>query len=315
MPTRKSQYTLSLLRTHRRLTKPGGSQFIMDFNPPADVVAKISMRGTTGEVIEGLGMPVLRVTPKEQIDKSRIILHMHGGAYVSGGLLQSRAVISPICAASGTTAVTFSYRLAPENPYPAQLEDALKVYQSLLDEGFEPRNIAFVGESAGGNLALVLALYLRDHGMAMPGAISLLSPWTDLLQTGESYRTLREEDATLDADQVLRSALDFAGGSAAKLSDPMLSPIYADFHGFPPTQIQCGTKEILLSDADTLEKCMSRDDVPVQIIRWEGMCHVFQIYGFEESRLSIEAIGLFIKRHLHGMEALASPKLAADALL
>ena len=226
-----------------------------------------------------------------------VILHLHGGAYVSGGLLQCRRLISPICAAAGVRALTFSYRLAPQYPYPAQLEDALNAYRYLLSLGYEPKKIAFVGESAGGNLALALALYLRDAGEELPGAIALLSPWVDLKQTGESYASLADVDATLDGEELMKDAVAFAG-SQDRLGDADISPVYACFDGFPPVLIHCGTQEILLSDSEMLDRALVRDGVEAQLVRWEGMCHVFQAFGFEESKAANLQIGQFLKSHL-----------------
>ena len=225
------------------------------------------------------------------------ILHLHGGAYVSGGLLQCRELISPICAAAGARALTFCYRLAPKHPYPAQLEDALRAYRFLRDLGCKPENIALVGESAGGNLALSLVRRLREMGERLPAGLALLSPWVDLAQRGESYRTLQDVDATLNAGELMESALQFAG-SSERLQSPEISPLYGDFTGFPPTLIHCGASEILLSDSEGLERAMLRDGVDARLVRWAGMCHVFQAFGFEESKASNRQIGLFLRRCL-----------------
>lgn len=297
MPSRRSQEMLGLIRTHKRFASAVNRNWIMKLDPPADLVARLRMNGTMGLSVRELGMPAVLVEPRRLLRPEGVILHLHGGAYVSGGILQCRALISPISAASGVRALTFSYRLAPKHPYPAQLEDALKAYRFLRGIGYEPRQIVFVGESAGGNLALELALRLGEMGEELPAAIALLSPWADLAQNGESYRTLTELDATLEAEELMESAAAFAG-DRERLTAPEISPLYARFSGFPPVQIHCGTQEILLSDSEGLESAMRRDGVDVQLIRWEGMCHVFQAFGFEESKASIHQIGAFIRRQL-----------------
>ena len=299
MPTRKSQGMLGLLRSHKKFVTTVGNDWIMRVNPPADVVAKLHMQGTTAQTVPSLHMPALMVEPHPLDNKDAVILHMHGGAYVSGGILQCRSLISPICAAAGVRALTFCYRLAPQYPYPAQLEDAYRAYRYLRDQGFAAEKIAFVGESAGGNLALALALRLRDEGEKLPCAIALLSPWLDLAQRGDSYKTLQRVDATLDGEELLQCAIRFSGGED-KLTDPRISPVYADFTGFPPVQIHCGTNEILLSDSEQLELALLRRGVKAQLLRWVGMCHVFQAFGFEESRASNRQIGMFLKKHLAG---------------
>ena len=298
MPSKKSQGMLHMIRAHKRLVT-GLSNSVMHIDPPIERVARSHIVGTSAEIIRDFPMPALMVTPRETVIEDACILHLHGGAYMSGGLLQCRVLIGPICAFSGVRAMTFSYRLTPEHIYPAQLEDALQAYQYLLSQGYSADRIVLVGESAGGNLALSLTRRLRDEGRPLPAGLALLSPWADLAQTGESYRALRNEDATLDPDELLAAGIAFAGGPE-RLTDPDISPLYADFHGFPPAVIHCGTKEILLSDSENLEKRMLEDGVNAHLIRWEGMCHVFQAFGFEESRASNMQLGAFVRACLEG---------------
>lgn len=298
LPTRRSQEMLGLIRSHKKMAAKISNGVLMQINPPAQWLAHLRFNGTIGAAIGGLGMPAMLIEPRRVLREDAVILHLHGGAYVSGRLLQCRALISPLCAAAGLRTVTFSYRLAPEFPHPAQLEDALRVYDYLIAAGYTPDKIVLVGESAGGNLALELALKLREQGRGMPAALALMSPWTDLTQSGESYRELRAQDATLDAEELLRSAIAYAGGDASRLSQPDFSPVFADFHGFPPTLIHCGTQELLLSDSVLLEKAMLRDGVDAKLLQWEGMCHVFQAFGFEESRASIAQLAAFIQKTL-----------------
>lgn len=298
MPSKKSQRTLDILRANRRIFQTVSHQVLDGIELTDKAVAELNVFGTKGRLLTGLSMPALLVYPRRVVNQNAILLHLHGGAYVSGNLLQSRMVISPIAAAAKLKGVTFEYRLAPGAVYPAQLEDALEVYRRLLAEGARPDRIGLVGESAGGNLALALTLKLRALGEPLPGALCLLSPWTDLAQTGESYHTLREVDATLDADDLFASALSFVGGDREKFTDSMISPIYADFTGFPPTQIHVGESELLFSDSKTLADAMRRDGVNVSLLRWVGMPHVFQVYGFDESRASIKAMGSFLRSAL-----------------
>ena len=297
MPSQRSQKTLGLIRAHKRAASALSRSWIMRLDPTAKSVARLRMVGTRAENIEVLGMPAVMILPQHIAVEDAVILHMHGGAYVSGGILQSRAIASPVCAAAQVRTLTFSYRLAPRDPYPAQLEDAYRAYCYLRGQGYVPGQIAFMGESAGGNLALALAAKLRDQGEEMPAAIALMSPWADLAQLGDSYEKLVDVDATLDAEDLMKSAIAFAG-SPSRLTDGDISPVYADFTGFPPVQMHCGTHEILLSDSEQLEKAMLRDGVQAQLFRWVGMCHVFQAFGFEESRASAHQIGLFLRQHL-----------------
>jgi acetyl esterase/lipase len=298
MPTKKSQWVLNAIRNNRALVEMLSDR-MMHADAPADRVAGMPMLGTKGKSLLLGEVPAIQVSPGCLIDTETIVLHMHGGAYVSGGLLQARVLASQIAAASCLNVMTFAYRLAPEHPYPAQLEDAWTVYTYLLDQGYAPERIALTGESAGGNLALALALKLKKEGRPMPACLALMSPWGDVELTGKSYRELQGEDPTLDFDAIQKAAHDFTAGDAALLRDPMVSPIYADFTGFPPVQIHVGTKELLLSDAETLADVLLRDQVQVTLMRWEGMCHVFQVFGFPESRMSMKAIGQFLRNQLY----------------
>lgn len=302
MPTRRSQGMLGLLRSHKQIASRIGNGIMKQINPPQELVARMRMGGGSAWVVPCLRMPALMLAPAgEWAARDAVLLHLHGGAYMSGGLLQSRALMMPICRAAKLPALTFSYRLSPRHPYPAQLQDAIRAYDYLTGIGYDPKRIFLVGESAGGNLALALCRKLRQQGRSMPGALALLSPWADLAQQGESYRTLRDVDATLNPEELMQYGLDFAG-DASRLTDPEISPVYGDFHGFPPTQIHCGTHEILLSDSLLQEEAMQRDGVDAQLIRWEGMCHVFQAFGFEESKASIRQIGAFLQRQLRAQE-------------
>jgi acetyl esterase/lipase len=297
MPTKRSQFILSAIRSNRALFDSLSGR-MMRIDAPAERVAGLPMLGTTGKLKNVGDIPAILVSPGCLMDEKTIILHMHGGAYVSGGLLQARVLASHIAAATCLNVMTFAYRLAPEYPYPAQLNDAMAVYNYLLSQGYAPENIAFTGESAGGNLAMALSLKLKAEGRPMPACIALLSPWGDVEMTGDSYRDLKGIDPTLDLDTIREAALGFVGGDRSLMKDPLVSPIYADFHGFPPVQIHVGTKELLLSDAEKLAAAMQRDDVSATLMCWEGMCHVFQVFGFQESRLSMKAIGQFLNEHL-----------------
>lgn len=315
MPSRRSQRALEIMRSNRRFFQNASSKVLELVDLPDEAVAELNIYGTTGQLMTGCSVPALLVQPRRIATNDAVLLHFHGGAYVSGNLLQSRMVISPISAAAKLQGVTFTYRLAPQHAFPDQLDDAMEVYRMVLRYGAHPERIGFIGESAGGNLALALALKLRDLGETMPGAICLLSPWTDLAQTGESYRTLREVDATLNADELMESALGFVGGDPEMFQNPLVSPIYANFTGFPPVQIHAGESELLLSDSQMLAKAMRRDGVPVSFLRWVGMPHVFQIYGFEESRASIKTMGDFLSTTLtsrrRGAVRGAAPRAAA----
>lgn len=299
MPSAKSRLVLGALRSGRSFFSKVGATLMNVAPPNEEHVAELPLGGVRGEYLEIGDVPALLLTPEGAPD-NRIVMHCHGGAYVSGGLLQARAIAALVSQACGMKVLTFSYRLAPEHPFPAALEDAAACWRYLLAQGYAPEHIGLTGESAGGNLALALTLGLRDRGYALPCGLSLMSPWADLRQTGESYTALKDVDATLDGPQLYQSALDYVGGDEALLDNPLISPIYASYVGFPPVQIHAGTSELLLSDAEMLSAAMRRDGVRVTLMRWEGMCHVFQAFGFSESKLSLKAIGGFLRLVLLG---------------
>lgn len=293
MPTKESQFVLNTLRANRKLfARLGEGMMRLGGSNPA--LATLPMLGTQGRSFQVGEIPALWITPSQAVSgEARLILHCHGGAYMSGGLLQARAIASKVCAVTGIPVLTFAYRLAPAHPYPAALEDGLAVYQHALSLGYTPQRMALTGESAGGNLCLILCKALQAQKQPLPAGLGLMSPWTDLAQTGPSYKTLKGVDATLDGPSLYQAALDYAG-SPQRLYDPMISPVYGDFHGFPPTLIHAGTHELLLSDAEALMAAMKRDGVAATLVRWEGMCHVFQAFGFPESRMALRALGDFL---------------------
>lgn len=298
MPSLKSKLVLGALRMGKGFFSRMGDSLMNGVRLPDQVVADLPLGNVRSELFPLSATSALMLFPPEEFQEGYLLFHCHGGAYVSGGLAQAKAIAALVCGAARIPTVTFAYRLAPEHPYPAALEDALRLWDTVLDAGFSPERIALVGESAGGNLCLALCQALRAQGRALPAAMALLSPWADLLQTGESYQTLKDVDATLSGPELMSSALAYAGGREALLHDPMVSPVYADFHGFPPTQIHAGTSELLLSDAETLAGSMRSAGVQVELLRWAGMCHVFQMFGFPESKESLKAIGQFLRTRL-----------------
>ena len=225
--------------------------------------------------------------------RSPIVLYFHGGAYVSGSLLSGRVLAGEIAHTLKYKVLSFEYRLAPEHPYPAALADALSAYNHLLESGFEPQDILFAGESAGGGLCLVTALTLKQYGRAMPAALACLSPWADLTCSGYSHEKNKHKDPLLNTESLKHSALQYAGEES--LTCPLISPAFGDFDGFPPTLIQVGMDEILYCDAETLHKKMLGANVDVALSAYEGMWHVWQIYEIPEARKALNEIGEFIK--------------------
>lgn len=221
-----------------------------------------------------------------------VILYCHGGGYSTGSSLYARAITTKLASSTSIDVLSFDYRLAPENPYPAALEDAMKAWEYLLLLGYGGREIIVAGDSAGGNLALVLTHKLKQENRILPKSLILISPWTDLLSTGKSHNTRVDLDPILNEVYLNAMIKNYADGEDMK--NPLISPIYGDFRGFPPTYIQVGDYEILLNDSTLLDKKMLKDDVLVRIDIFKEMWHVFQMSPFKTAYDSIDRIANFI---------------------
>ena len=224
--------------------------------------------------------------------KKYVILYCHGGGYSTGSSLYARSITTKLASSTSIDVISFDYRLAPENPYPAALEDAMKAWEYLLLLGYGGREIILAGDSAGGNLALVLTHKLKQENRILPKSLILISPWTDLLSTGKSHNTRADLDPILNEVYLNAMIKNYADGEDTK--NPLISPLYGDFRGFPPTYIQVGDYEVLLNDSTLLEKKMLKDDVLVRIDIFKEMWHVFQMSPFKTAYDSIDRIANFI---------------------
>jgi epsilon-lactone hydrolase len=223
------------------------------------------------------------------------MLYLHGGGYVTGSVASHRTLVSQLAKEAGCRALAVEYRLAPENPYPAAVEDAVKAYGWMIANGYEARDIVLAGDSAGGGLAVAAMLKLREAGSPMPAAALLLSPWTDLEVKGDSVRTVERKDPMLSARALRRDARVYLGKADAR--DPLASPIYADLEGLPPMLIQAGTREILLDDSTRLAERARECGVEVELDVREGMFHVWQFFTplVPESNAAIERLARFAR--------------------
>ena len=199
---------------------------------------------------------------------------------------------SKLAHATGYDVLSFEYRLAPEFPYPAAVEDALRAWDFLMLQGYGARDIVLAGDSAGGNLALVLCSRLKAAGRRLPGALILMSPWTDMTMSGTSYRERAEIDPMLTPEYIEAVRLAYAAGQNYRSSD--LSPLFADFEGFPPTLIQVGDHEILYSDSESLYQAMKRANVPCRLQVSEGMWHVFQMFPMKKASIAMDNVARFL---------------------
>lgn len=241
-------------------------------------------------------MPAAWTRLKAPHGDRRVILYCHGGGYTSGNLGYARVLSSKLCRATGFDVLSFEYRLAPEHPYPAALEDALLAWDYLMENHFAPENVILAGDSAGGNLALVLSLFLKEKGRPLPGALLLFSPWTDLTLSGESLESRADIDPVLTPEYV-RAAQD-AYTNGASPDSPLLTPLLGDFAGFPPVLIQVGTNEILHSDSLRLEEKLKEAGVPCLLEEWDDMWHVFQMYPTKKASDAIRDTAYFLLSYL-----------------
>lgn len=206
----------------------------------------------------------------------------------------SQPIVAPLCAATGARVIVPDYRLAPEHPWPAAIEDGFAVYRELAARPF-----AIVGESAGGNLALVLMQRARADGLRLPGAAALLSPWCDLSNSGESLHFNEGRDPSLSAQASWQAARHYAG--ACPVDDPGISPINGRFDaGFPATLITTGTRDLHLSQSVMLSQVLRDFDVPVDLQVWEGLWHVFEwVDHLPEAQQSIQRIAAHLRSHMN----------------
>jgi epsilon-lactone hydrolase len=250
---------------------------------------RVSAGGVGGEWISPANTP---------LDKA--ILYFHGGGFRIGSVASHRDLIAQIALASGCRVLAINYRLAPERRFPAALDDAIAAYDWMLGQGLTPGNVAFAGDSAGGNLVLAAMLALRERGLPLPVSAVLMSPWTDLAATGASYVTRAEADPIHQRPMILALAKNYLGGQGDP-RDPLVSPLYADLQGLPPLLIQVGDRETVLDDSVMLTDLARAAGVDVNLEVWGGMIHVFQMFGAElpEAHRAIASIAGFLNQHLH----------------
>jgi acetyl esterase/lipase len=245
------------------------------------------------EQIVANGVPAQILTPPEAVGE-RALVFLHGGGYVYGSLVSHGGMAAEIARAAKCVALQVDYRRAPENPFPAAVEDACAAYRWLLDADYAPENVAFVGDSAGGGLVLTTLVALKDTGTPLPGAAVCISPWTDLEATGESYRTREAIDPLIEREIVNLVTRLYLNGHDPRV--PTASPIHADVSGFPPLLIQVGEREVLFSDADTFAKKAVAAGVDVTFEEWPGMVHVWHLHypRLTRAREAIARIGQFL---------------------
>ena len=255
---------------------------------PADVAA--------AEVTLG-GVPAIELTVTGR-PADPTVLYFHGGGYVAGSARTGTHLAAELARRTGGRALSVDYRLAPEHPFPAALEDGVAAYRALLDGGLAPARVAIAGESAGAGLAAATLAALKSQGLAQPAAAVLMSPWADLTLTGASVTGKAAADPALTGAGLARRARDYAGGH--DLADARISPVFGDLAGLPPLLIQAGSHEILLDDAVRLAARAAAADVPVTLEVTAGAPHVFQGFAaiLPEGDAALARAGAFLRSQL-----------------
>jgi monoterpene epsilon-lactone hydrolase len=232
-------------------------------------------------------------------DASRALLFFHGGGYCSGSILSHRRLVTEAGRAGAMRTLAVGYRLAPENPFPAALDDAMTAWQFLRGQGYAPQNIVVGGDSAGGGLTLALITRLRDARSALPACAWLISPWTDLTLSGATLSTKDAVDPIIHKSY-LRELADAYLPATIDRADPRVSSLYANLNGLPPLLIQVGSAETLLADATRLAAVAGEADVAATLEIWPHMIHAWPMWNaqLEDGRKALASAGAFMRRHM-----------------
>ena len=259
---------------------------------PADVTVTAAALG---------GVPTAEITV-DGIEPRHIVLYFHGGVYVIGDAFLAADLASQVGRRTRAKVISVDYRLAPEHPYPAAVDDALAAYEALLRSGTAPSDIVFAGESAGGGLAIATLVNARDHGLPLPAAAFVMSPYADLTLAGDDHGNQARGRPAAQPEALRARVTDYTAGHDAALG--LISPIFADLSGLPPLIIQAGTHEVLLDDAIRLARQAAIADVEVTLDVTPGVPHVFQAYYpiLDEAAAALDRAGQLLSAHLASAE-------------
>ncbi len=252
--------------------------------------------GCSSESLDFDSVPAEKITPSNAAP-GKALLYLHGGGHMFGSIKSHRSFVSRLATAGRVNAFHIDYRLAPENPYPAAIEDALKAYRRILAMGFDADNLVVGGESAGGNLAAALLLKVRDEKLPQPAGLYLLSPWLDMTTTAESYRKVGARDPMITKEGIEMVAKAYLGGRA---DDAFTSPVRADLAGLPPMLIQVGSEEVLLSDSISFANNAAMAGIDVKLHVAPEMPHAFPLFHvlLRAGLAAIDEAGDWIRQRL-----------------
>ena len=293
MPSPEHQMLVDLLRAQPVIApsvaemRANLEAMAQSFTLPADVrCEKVSADGVPAEWVSAPGASA-----------DRAVLYLHGGGYVIGSINTHRELAARISRTSGARVLVLDYRLAPENPFPAAVEDATKAYRWILARGIAAQKVVVAGDSAGGGLTIATLVALRDQKTALPAGGVCISPWTDLEGTGESIAAKAAEDPMVKNDGLVAFARHYLNGQDPR--SPLAAPLYADLSGLPPLYILVGTAEILLDDASRVAERARKAGVSVTYEPWDGLVHVFPLFPqIPEAKQATDKIGAFIRERI-----------------
>lgn len=238
-------------------------------------------------------IPCELIAPKFAHRNDKVIMYCHGGGFTNGGINYARILAEKFANHTGLMVVTFEYRLAPEHPYPAAIEDAMEVWNHIMTFGFGAKDVILAGDSAGANMALEVTRILKAEERFLPKALVLMSPWTDMTLTNASYETYADKDPMLTHDYINLARVAYAGENA-DYADPKFSPLYADLSNMPPTLVQVGSNEILRDDAEKLVKKLRRSGSMAKYEVYTGCWHVFQQMPIHRASVAMDSVRDFL---------------------
>jgi len=307
MPSLKSRFFVFMIQHSHWLRLQPKRRTVIDWDTSIPDFRKEAERGAKmfGKVPDDITVVPVRIgdlyaewVKTASTPGDKVILYFHGGGYVSGSCLAHRTHVVKFVRGSGIQALLFEYRLAPEHPYPAALDDALAAYDWLLSQGMQPANIVFMGDSAGGGLLLATMLALKDKGLPLPAAGIGLSPWTDLACTGESLVTVAKIDPFTPGNAWTVFSHHYAGDNDRRL--PWISPLYGDLHGLPPILIYAGDHDVLIDDSTRFAEKAKAAGVEMTLHVGKGLFHCYPVCGslFPEAQQAMDDICAYIRASL-----------------
>ncbi len=282
---RQAELGTMSIEQERAFLDDGGARFVV----PDDVV----LEPTNADGIPAEFLTAAGANPEQ------VVLYLHGGGYVIGSIKSHRYLMQNVSRTTGARTLGIDYRRAPEHPFPAALDDALKAYRWLLNQGFAAKNIAIAGDSAGGGLTLSTLLKLRDLGEPLPAAGALISPWADLTGTAPSVAERAAMDPCVTPAGLAKMAAHYLNGTDGK--NPFASPVFAELHGLPPLLVHVGGREILYDDSLTIARKAKAAGVDVTLVEEPDLFHVWHAYApmLEEAQASVAQLGAFLRERLN----------------